>query len=245
MGLTETGISGDREFPSTSWSAIRHAQDPGSPEYERHLRRLVEMYWRPVYCVIRHAWAKTNDDAKDLTQEFFASVVLDRELVRTYVPERGSFRALLRAAISSFMHNVVRDAGRLKRGGGMKPLPLDAAGDGLDGLPDVDKLTPEQVFDLAWNQVVMTQAIELLEKKLTAEGKPAAFSVFRRYDLDGGSAELSYATLGAELGLTAPQVKHALLHARGVFRDIVTDIVRGYVDGPEDLAAELRSLFGA
>lgn len=246
MGVSDTGIQGEREFPSTSWSAIRKAQDPGSPEYERHLRRLIELYWRPVYCVIRHGWTRGNDDAKDLTQEFFATVVLDRELVRSYVPERGSFRSLLRAAITSFMRNVARDAGRQKRGGGVSPLSLDAFGlDTLEALPDADKMSPEQIFDTTWNQVVMAEAVGLLARKLEAEGKAQAFEVFRRYDLEGDSADLSYAALGAKLGLSGPQVKHALQHARATFREIVTDIVRGYVDGPEDLAAELRSLFGA
>jgi hypothetical protein len=42
-----------------------------------------------------------------------------------------------------------------------------------------------------------------------------------------------------------PQVKHALLLARAAFREIVTELVRGYVDDPADLATELRRLFGA
>lgn len=242
MKITETGIAGDREFPSTSWSAIRNVQDPTSPEYQRHLRRLVDMYWRPVYCVIRHAWTRTNDDAKDLTQEFFATVIFDRALASSYAPERGSFRALLRTAITSFMRNVMRDANRKKRGGDYAFVPLDHAGPGLDEIPDAEKLTPEQIFDVAWNQVVMTDAIARLERKLQEEGKPLTFEVFRRYDLEIGTDDPSYASVGQALGLSAPQVKHALNHARATLREIVTDIVRGYVDGPEDLAAELRDL---
>jgi RNA polymerase sigma-70 factor (ECF subfamily) len=262
MGIDEQGISGNREFPSTVWSVIRKAQDPTAPEYERHLKRLVELYWRPVYCVIRHAWARTDDDAKDLTQEFFATVILDWSLVQSYVPERGSFRGLLRAAITSFMKNTVRDASRKKRGGGIPALSLDGEASALvAAIPDPGALTPEQLFDVAWNRVVMTRAVELLERKLTSEGKAAAFEAFRRYDLEGlaqapqeeGAArspvkedvQKSYAALGEALGMSVPQVKHALLHARAAFRDVVGDIVRGYVDGPEELAAELRNLFSS
>src|SRR5688500_2497147 len=113
MRVTGNGISGDRDFPETSWSAIRHAQDPGSPEYQRQLRQLVALYWRPVYVVIRHAWSKTPDDAKDLTQQFFADVVFSGALIQSFAPERGSFRKLLRAAINNFVRNSVRDARRL------------------------------------------------------------------------------------------------------------------------------------
>ncbi len=77
-----------------------------------HMRRLVELYWRPIYSVIRHAYSKSHDDAKDLTQEFFATVMLDRELVKRYAPERGSFRALLRTALTYFMRDVARGLAR-------------------------------------------------------------------------------------------------------------------------------------
>ena len=246
MGITDTGIGGERDFPSTAWSAIRHAQDPASPEYERHLRRLVELYWRPVYFVIRYSWARTHEDAEDLTQEFFASVIFDRALVRTFAPERGSFRGLLRTAITNFMRNTVRDAKRQKRGGDTPVLSLDAAEvDAAEVSEQAASLTPEELFDMAWNQAVMAQAIERLRERLTADGKEICYQVFKRYDLESEREQLSYAQIGDELGLTPAKVKHALLQARALLREIVTEIVRDYVDGPQDLAAELRAFFGA
>jgi DNA-directed RNA polymerase specialized sigma24 family protein len=245
MGVTDKGIAGDREFPSTSWSVILQVRDPDSPDYARHLGRLVELYWRPVYGVIRHAWAKSHDDAKDLTQDFFATVVFQRDLLKTYAPERGTFRSLLRRALAHFMRDANRDSRRQKRGGGALPVSLERIGeDAIEAIPGADRLTPEQIFDLAWNETVMSEAVAILEKKLKSEGKAAAFEVFRRYDMEGDSVELSYEALGASLSMTAPQVKHALIHAREAFRAIVTDIVRGYVDDPADLENELRSLFG-
>jgi DNA-directed RNA polymerase specialized sigma24 family protein len=112
MGVSDDGISGGREFPPTSWSLILHARDPASPTYTRYLRRLVELYWRPIYCVVRHASRGSHEDAKDLTQEFFATVIFDRELLIKYVPERGSFRTLLRAALTSFMRDAARASAR-------------------------------------------------------------------------------------------------------------------------------------
>jgi RNA polymerase sigma factor (sigma-70 family) len=244
MGVSDSGISGDRAFPETSWSVIVQARDPASPSYTRQLRRLVELYWRPVYCVVRHAWTKDHDDAKDLTQDFFATVIFDRALLKTFQPERGSFRALLRAALTSFMREVVRGAARQKRGGGAAPVALDTIEDTFQPVPGAESLSPEQLFDVAWNEAVMTEALRLLERRLRAEGNGQVYQVFRRYDVDGDSADLSYAQLGAELGLTGVQVKHALIEARAAFRQIVTDVVRGYVADADDLKAEIRALFG-
>ena len=94
-------------------------------------------------------------------------MIFDWELLRTYVPERGSFRGLMRAALTSFMRNTVRDAGRKKRGGGVPTLSLDDPHDNLsDAIPDAAALTPDQIFDVAWNQVVMGRAVAMLEKQL-------------------------------------------------------------------------------
>lgn len=245
MGVSDSGILGEREFPSTSWSVILRAKDSSSPEYARHLGRLIELYWRPVFCVIRHAYKRTRDDAKDLTQDFFASVVLDRALVRTFAPERGSFRALLRTALTNFMRDLARHDGSRKRGGGVAPIPIDElTAEALDAVPGSDQMTPEQLFDLSWNETVMSGALARLEERLTGEGRAGVLEVFRRYDLCDDGARPSYADLGGELGLSVPQVKHALLHARATFRELVTGMVRAYVDDPADLAAELHRLLG-
>jgi RNA polymerase sigma factor (sigma-70 family) len=244
MGISDGGIDGDREFPSTAWSVIVHARDAGAPDYAQQLGRLVELYWRPVYSVIRHGSGRSHDDAKDLTQDFFATVVFDRELLRVYAPERGSFRSLLRTALARFLHDVARGAGRQKRGSGKLPVSLDGISE-LAADPTVENLTPEQIFDSAWNQAVLTEAVARLEQRLRAGDRAAVFEVFRRYDVDGDSAEASYAEVGQEVGMTVPQVKHALREARAAFRELVTELVQGYVDDPANLTAELRSLFGA
>jgi RNA polymerase sigma factor (sigma-70 family) len=244
VGVDETGIAGRRDFPATHWSAIRHARDPESPEHRRHLQALVEIYWKPVYAVVRQAFGRGQADAKDLTQEFFAEVVLARALPSGFDPDRGSFRVFLRTALARFMSNEARYAGRLKRGGGERPIALDGVDDeALAAPPEGAGLAPDEAFDRAWNRAVMERAVAELERRLVADGKAGAFAIWKRYDLEGGSAELSYGELGRSFGLSAAQVKNALVHARGVFRDAVTDVVRGYVDGPEDLAEELRHLF--
>ena len=243
MGVSDKGIDGERRFPPTSWSAIRGAQDPEAPDYQRSLATLVETYWKPIYCMIRRSWARTDADAKDLTQDFFATVILHRELARGVDPNLGSFRTVLKASLTRFLKNAFRDAHRDKRGGGAPVLSLDGA-DGAALFADAAALPADQLFDLAWRQRVIEQATARTEQSLAAEGKPDALTVWRRYDLAVERTTASYASLGAELGLTAPQVKHALLHARAVFADTVSEVVRNYVDGPEELTRELRELFG-
>lgn len=245
MGASLSGMPGAHAFPSTSWSVIVAAGDPDHPDYQRNLQRLIALYWWPVFRVVRHVRRCSVDDAKDLTQSFFADVVLDRSLVATFRSERGSFRSLLRTAILRFLTNEVRFQRRKKRGGDHLVLSLSELELGrVVGADDAGSCSPEQVFDASWNEVVMEAAMVALEARMVAADKRKAFEVFRRYYVEGEGRFASYEDLGRELGLTVAQVKHALILARRTFREVVTELVRAYVDDPADLAGELRRLLG-
>jgi RNA polymerase sigma-70 factor (ECF subfamily) len=234
----------DSLFPATSWTAIRNAQDPSAPEYARNLERLIELYWRPVYWVIRRAWRRSAEEAADLTQEFFTRHVVARSLVRGVSPDRGSFRSLLRVAVRNFMLTAARDAARVKRGGDLEIRMVDPGVlEELEAV-DLEGASPEAMFDAAWNRTVLARGLELMRTRLLSDGRTTHLAVFQRYELDEDGARPSYADVGAALGLSVPQVKHALIETRVLYKEAVTDVVREYVDSPEDLEEELRSLFG-
>lgn len=250
MTINDTGIGKQRDFPDTVWGLIAEAQEGDPALRARCLGRLIELYWKPVYCVVRR-YAGSGDgdvhqDAKDLTQDFFATVILDRDLVSTYDRKRGSFRTLLRTALSRFMNDVARGRGREKRGAQRELLALDVIrAEFLPTVADSGPLTPEQLFDAAWNEALLADAFKRLEERLARDGRSKVFEIFRRYDVDGDSQDLSYAALGTQMGLSAAQVRHALEAARREFREIVTELLRRHADDPEELATELRSLLGA
>jgi hypothetical protein len=71
--MGDTSIGGSRrDFPSTSWNLIRGA----GKAHREHLERLIYLYWKPAYLYLRACGHKSVEDAKDLTQDFFATVVL-------------------------------------------------------------------------------------------------------------------------------------------------------------------------
>jgi DNA-directed RNA polymerase specialized sigma24 family protein len=242
MAHQDGGIGGSREFPSTCWSMIVGARDPSSPEARRNLERLVQLYWRPVYTVIRYVWSRTSDDAKDLTQEFFATVVFDRELLKAFAPERGSFRSLLRTAVTRFLHDVHKGASRIKRGGGVQPVSLDFSEGDVEVIANADRMSPDELFGAAWKEVVLNAGIARLEKQMLAGGRGVEYEIFKSYDLESDDHPTTYAELANTHKLTVPQVKHALLHARASLRTALTEIVRDYVNDSEELASELRFL---
>jgi RNA polymerase sigma factor (sigma-70 family) len=235
MGDIETRIGGAAgEFPTTRNSVFipsAHGVDPD-------LSRLIELYWKPVYTLIRRAGTRANEEAKDLTQEFFTRIVLEGSLAERYTPDKGTFRAYLKTAVRNFLRNEHRDGSRLKRGGDAAPIPLDLTG----VLPDDASLPPEELFDRTWRNVVLDRAVQKLRETLTAQGKAVIFEVFCRYDL--GGADVSYENVARELNLTVDTVKNHLTRAREEFRRAVRSEVCGTVADPRDLSSELRELFG-
>ena len=68
------GASGDK-FPVTRRSAVIAAGSSDRAERQRALEILVAAYWKPVYKYIRIKWNKSDEDAQDLTQGFFAKAI--------------------------------------------------------------------------------------------------------------------------------------------------------------------------
>jgi RNA polymerase sigma factor (sigma-70 family) len=245
MTRPETQIGGPGGgFPSTSWSVVARLRDPRSAERKALLERLIADYWKPVYCLIRHSWAKTNEDAKDLTQEFFLTEMLKGALLDHFDPDRGNFRAFLKGSIANFMKRAARDAGRLKRGGDARAVSLELGEvDLTQVVPDPRARTAEEAFDRSWKRVVLARAVALLEQRFRARSQEAYFEVFRRYDLEPDGPDVSYQSLGRALHLSPDAVKNYLTRARDEFTRAVTDIVAEYVGAEGDLSAELDRLF--
>src|SRR5215831_19254078 len=71
-------------------------------------------YWYPVYAFIR-SLGVDRDDARDVTQGFFAGILERNDLARLD-PARGRFRSWLRTAAKRHLYNELDRARAKKRG---------------------------------------------------------------------------------------------------------------------------------
>ena len=135
---------GDKAFPETTLGFAGGLRNPQTADYTRSMETLCARYWKPVYSYLRIGWAKSNEDAKDVAQAFFAWL-LEEEALRKYDPAKGGFRAYLKVLLRRFVGHVERDLQRLKRGGGARVFSLD--GD-APLLPELQRgeVDPEKVF---------------------------------------------------------------------------------------------------
>lgn len=236
----ETALGGaGRAFPTTLWSEVRAAADPSVPEYRERLNRLLHSYWRPVYVFIRTAWRKPVEDAKDLTQAFFAHL-LERDFLSRCRPERGSFRAYLKQALRFFLTDADRAAAA--RRSATPSFSLDAAPDELERLgPAAPEETPERAYDREWFRGLLDSAIGALRETLAMEGKGLYFDVFRTYVLDPqqGAPPPTYHETARRLDVSEVDVRNYLTRCRRTLREILRARILEYVESESEAEREL------
>lgn len=228
---------GSGAFPETHWPLLVEAGNPARPAA---LDRVARDYWRPVYAYLRRAWRLSNEEAKDLAQDFFLAMS-DRRFLGRLAADGGRFRMYVMAALDNFVRLRRRRAGALKRGGGAVRYSLDEA---RDSVP-VGTATPEHEFRREWAATVLDRSLELMERESRERGAEGAFRLFHLHDVERPpEADLSYDALARRFGRSTTQVRNDLYLARKRFREIVLDHVRATVDREEDIEDELRDLFG-
>ena len=175
----------------------------------------------------------TNDDAKDLTQQFFLHLLQHRTVER-YQPELASFRVFLKSCLKNFLTDELRQRATLKRSGDQAAISLEVAGE-TPAVPPGD-----DPFERAWLQAVLEKALDEVRLDLRTRGRTRDWTIFETYDLGGSNA--SYAEIGKAHGLSEADVRGALAYVRGRLREHVVEQVRRGVSSPGDLRTELGHL---
>jgi RNA polymerase sigma factor (sigma-70 family) len=241
---TPAGAPG--RFPATRRSVLLAARD-ADPEVRRAaFGTLAESYWKPVYKYLRSQGRLEAEDARDLTQAFFAQA-LEKGTFGRYEPDKARFRTFLRLCLDGFVANERKAASRLKRGGGVAPLSLDFEGaeQELSRQGAAEALGPEEYFHREWVRSLFGQAVEALRQRCEASGRGLRFVLFERYDLEGeAGGRPTYAALAAEHGVTPEKVTNELSAARRELRAIVLETLRELTGSEAELRAEARDVLG-
>jgi DNA-directed RNA polymerase specialized sigma24 family protein len=242
----DTDIGGPlHKFPVTNHSAIVNARSADQITRQRALDTILTSYWKPVYKYIRLKWQAGNEDAKDLTQGFFANA-FEKNHFANYDAGKASFQTFLRTCLDGFVANERKAGNRLKRGGGMDHYSLDfaAAEDELTSHAVTSALNPEDYFHREWVRWMFTLAVDAFRQRCFDSGRTVHFQLFERYDLSDDNPQVSYASLGQEVGLEPATVNNYLAAARRDFRRIVLEKLREITATDEEFRTEARSLLG-
>jgi RNA polymerase sigma factor (sigma-70 family) len=249
---TEIGGAGGK-FPATRWSAVLAARSTDPAERKRALEAIVAAYWKPVYKYIRVRWGKSNEDAKDLTQEFFLRVIEKNDLA-DFDPGKARLRTFLRVCADHFVSNEAKAARRQKRGGGALHVPLDFETAEAE-LARAKPLLPagaspesiEEYFEREFLRSLFALSVESLRQFCESNGKKTHFRLFEIYvvtDLEEGESRPTYGRLASRFGIAETDVTNYLTYARREFRRILLEKLREMTVSEEEFRREARTLLG-
>ncbi|PYK24691.1 MAG: RNA polymerase subunit sigma-24 [Verrucomicrobia bacterium] len=233
-------------FNTTRWSVVLSCADSGIESAAAHdaLSELCKTYWRPIFAYICRR-GHSIQDAEDLTQDFFASL-LQGPLLQRADPERGRFRSLLLKALQDFLGHTSEKRDAHKRGGGVKFVSWDdwmaEAPSQLSISPQaLSSWSPEQLFDLRWAATVVEQALRHLREECASKRRLRLFETLSLY-LATDRADVSYHNLATTLGIAESAVKKQLHNLRRRYRWLICEEVAQTLENPSDVESEIRYL---
>jgi len=229
-------------FAPTPWTIVMTAGAGATSESAEALERLCRAYWPPVFAHLR-CQGFTGHQAEDLAQEFF-SRLLRSNAFAAVSPEKGRFRTFLLAALRHFLINEWKRERRLKRGGGVVIVDLDALEPAVrDACEPRDSEDPELAYDRQWALAVLSKGHARLRREYEAAGQLDRHEALRNCLLDNGSE--SYTAVAERLGLSDAAVKSAIHRMRRRFGELLKAEVTRTVGDERDVADELRHLLRA
>lgn len=238
---------GNDKFPVTRLSAIVASSSANQEERIRAFEALVSAYWMPVYKYIRLKWNKASEDARDLTQGFFAEAI-EKNFFARFDPSKAKFRTFLRTCLDGFVANENKAANRKKRGGDATILSLD-----FDGAEEQLRIAAppgagaiDEYFDKEWARSVFSLALETFRARMLDAGRKTHLQLFERYVLDAEdeAPKTSYKALATEFNLSTTDITNYLALARREFRRAVLEKLRELTATDEEFRREARSLLG-
>ena len=225
-------------FPTTRASLILAVRQP---EFRAEaLQAIIETYWKPVYKYARLKWSRSPEDAQDLTQDFFASL-LQRDLLSRWEPARASFRTYLRLCLDSHAKNDLTASNRLKRGGAAQSVSLDFEAAERELPLAAPDSSPEDLFHREWQRRMFELALNDLAAHCESTARQTQWRVFLQYDL-AHAARPSYDQLAVEHALPVTTITNYLSWARRELRRILLDRLARTTGGGSELRREARDL---
>ncbi len=175
MGESDVGTCRTTPCRETACTEVRcrviarRARTTATEEGRAALTAFCESSWPLVHATVR-AQGYRGADAEDLTQGYFARFI-ERGDLEYAARWQGCQRTFLRVSVRHFLSNE-RDRDRAcKRGGGRRPLSLDAPAGDPHAIPEpATAVTPETQLAQSQAEATIQKALDELRREMAAAG---------------------------------------------------------------------------
>ena len=229
-------------FCTTQWTVVLAAGGTG-PERDAALDRFCRAYWYPIYAFLRRRGAP-SEDARDLTQEFFAQLI-EKGWLAGVERRETRFSTLLLTILQRFHVSEHRHATREKRGGATPAISLDLAqAEQWFGAEPATDETPERIFERRWALAVLDAALTRLRDDCRLAGRARLFDTLSPF-LSRNPAPGEYETAATTLGLKQRAIIVAVHRLRGEYRAMVREEVAAGLTDRTRVDEEMQHLASA
>lgn len=226
-------------FATTQWSVVVAAGDSEMEGSRDALASLCRAYWWPVFALVRKQ-VRDPEAAKDLTQDFFASL-LEKKALKVADRERGRFRSFLVATLRNHLANRGRHERAQRRGGGLHITGLEfTEAEGRLRHEPIEEETPDREFDRRWARALLDRTMERLRREM-GRAQPDRFRAIEPF-LTGRDDGVSYRDVASKLGVSEDVIKTSVRRMRQRYGKLLREEVSQTVVRPEDIDTELRYL---
>jgi RNA polymerase sigma factor (sigma-70 family) len=218
---------------------VLEAQGPTAAA-QAALDKLCRIYWRPIYGFVRRQGVGP-EQAKDLTQGFFA-LLLERRDLDAVRKEKGRLRSYLLTSVKHFMTNERNRAMAIKRGQGQRLIPLeDLRERERVGFERAETLPADQIYERRWALSVLDEVLARLGDEYRAAGNIRLFDRLQT-SLTDEPHRYSPADIAREFGMTESAVRQASYRLRQRYRQLLREEIAHTVMLPGEVEDELRHL---
>ena len=228
-------------FASTCWTTI-HSCSGNDSTAQAARAELCRDYWYPVYAFIKFQGNDTHY-AEDLARDFFA-YILGRSWLERVDQSKGRFRSFLLGTLNHFLSDEASRKTARKRAGGYHHIPhdlrseerLDPAYEGANGVP-------REIYEVEWATSLVVATLKQLEEEYEVAERALHYQHLKCYLKVEGALD-SYQVVAAAIKISVSNVKVSVHRMRKRYAEILRERVAATIALPEDVADEVRYLFG-
>jgi len=156
--------------------------------------------------------------------------------------EGGRFRSFLLSSLANYLANEWDRAHAQKRGGGVRPLSIDAdEAEARLAFSAPDPATPDALFERQWVATVLEHVLKRLETECAVSGRADLFAKLRVY-LKGEKEAPAYALVATEFEISVGALKVAVHRMRQRYGELLREEIARTVSSPDEVRDELRYL---
>lgn len=224
-------------FQTTRWTIVLASRRRGEPAGRAAIESLCRDYWYPLYAFVRRT-GRSPEDAQDLTQAFFARLLVQNRLDAA-APEKGRFRTFLLVSLKRFLTTEWRRGQAQKRGGGIDHVSMSILeAEDRYAAEAAERMSPEALFDRQWAITILERAMLRLRDDYVGSERGVVYEALKGL-LAAPAGSVSCAEAAKAAGLSEGAARVAMHRMRRRFRECFREELAQTVT-PEEMEEELR-----